>query len=219
MARRRHRLVWEDQASISADYLQTSWRLFDPDHRLSWKDSPTTIQPDGWDIQDIKATEALYDRERDTLTLIYSGHDGDPDTPRLRTTVVRLERQACQYGGHRFLFAAPCCGRRVRKLALLPRGVLCGQCGSLTYRSKRKSGVQRTIYRADLLAGRLGCPNWYTAPTERPRGMRRETFNRLADEHARLVRQAMSVIGPRLMRAAGRNGLVGQMTAVLRYGM
>ncbi|MGQ0533500.1 MAG: hypothetical protein ACT4OF_12540 [Caulobacteraceae bacterium] len=218
MARRRHRLLWEDQASISADYLQTSWRLFDPAERRDWNGSQTAIQPDGWDIQGITQTEALYDSERQTLTLVYSGHDGDPEKPALRTTVLKLQRQACQYGGHRFLFVAPCCAKRVRKLALLPRGIACGQCGSLTYRSKRKSGVQRIIHKADVLAGRLDCASWYAPPTERPKGMRRETFNRLAEEHARLVQKAMAIVRPRIARAAAR-GVAAHLAAMMRAGM
>ena len=46
MARRRYRHVWEEQASISADYLQSNWEAFDG--------HSGPIQPGGWDVGDIK---------------------------------------------------------------------------------------------------------------------------------------------------------------------
>jgi hypothetical protein len=48
--------------------------------------------------------------------------------------------------------------------------------------------------------------------------MRRETFDKLADEHGRLVRQAMVKIQPRLARAA-RRGEAAYWGAMLRAGL
>ena len=115
-------------------------------------------------------------------------------------------------------FRAPCCGKRVRKLALLPEGVLCGGCGSIQSASRRKSGLQRLIHKADILAGRLGCKTWYAPPTERPKGMRRDTFYRLVDQQAELVRRANVIIQPRLARAR-RRGQAAYWGAMLRAGM
>lgn len=210
MAQRRFQRVWEDQATLNADYLHTSWRAFEG--------GAVTVQPDGYDVADVQEVEVIHNASAETLRLVYSGHDGDPEKRTLRSATVRLARQPCAYGGERFLFLAPCCGRRCRALALLPERVACRGCGSITYRSKRKSGVPRLINRADRLARRLGCENWWGPVTERPHAMKRETFNRLADEHAALVRQAMGKIQPRLARASQR-GPAAMFGAMIRAGL
>lgn len=211
MKRRRYRHEWEDLAFVDSDFIG-GWGAFDS------YDGP--LEFDG--LTPSKA-HGMHDAERDTFTIVYATKDDDGTLP--VCVPVKLLRQRCTYDkpdnakAGRVYFEAPCCRRRVRKLALLPSGIRCGRCGSITYRSKRKSGIQRLIHKADLLAGRLECANWYSPPKERPKGMRRETFNRLADEHAALVQEAMRVVRPRIMRAVGRAGIAGQMMAALRYGM
>jgi hypothetical protein len=207
-----YRHVWDDVAFIDSDFIG-GWGAF------RGYDGPLEF-----DNCTPSKAHAIHDCERDMFTVVYGLTDKAGGALPPIFCAIALERRRCTYDkpdaerGGRVYFRAPCCNRRVRKLALLPQGVRCGRCGSITNRSKRKSGVQRLIHNADLLAGRLECPNWYTPPTERPKNMKRATFNRLADEHARLVAEAMRVIRPRLMRAAGR-GIVGQMSALLRYGM
>jgi hypothetical protein len=207
MARPKYRHVWEDLAYIDSDHM-TGWDAF--------KGYQGTLTFDGFDPD---TAEMEHDEARDVIRLFYVAPKGE-----LVRQTIALERRRCTYDkpdaakGGRVYFISPCCGRRIRKLALLPQGPRCARCGSITNRSKRKSGVQRLIHKADLLAGRLDCPNWYTPPNERPKGMRRATFNRLADEHAQIVTEAMRIIRPRLMRAS-RHGFVGQMSALLRYGM
>lgn len=207
MARIKYRHVWEDLAYIDSDHM-TGWGAF--------KGYQGSVDFEGFEPA---TAEMEHDEARDVIRIFYVTAKGE-----LVRQTIALQRRRCTYDkpdavrGGRVYFTSPCCGRRVRKLALLACGMRCGPCGSITNRSKRKSGVQRLIHKADILAGRLDCPNWYTPPNERPKGMRRATFNRLADEHARLVEDAMRVIRPRLMRAAGR-GIVGQMSALLRYGM
>jgi hypothetical protein len=69
-----------------------------------------------------------------------------------------------------------------------------------------------------MLACEFGCKNWYTGPTERPKGMRRDTFDKKTEEHALLVDRAMRLIRPRIARA-DRRGQVDQLGAMLRAGM
>jgi hypothetical protein len=208
--RRRYRGLLEDHATLNADYLATNWRVLER--------GAVTVQPDGYDVADVQEVEVIHEREADALRFVYAGHDGDAGKRTLRSATVRLTRDPCHYGGERQLFVAPCCGRRRRVLALLPAGVSCRACARLTYRSRRKSGVPRTIDRADKLAGRLGLENWWGPVKERPLGMRRETFDKLAEEHGRLVRQAMAKIQPRLARAA-RRGQAAYWGAMLRAGL
>jgi len=213
MTKRRFRLVWEEVATLSADYLQSSWQAFDGRQH--------TVQPDGFDVSGVEAVETIHDGASDRLTIIYNGHNGDPDRVVMRTAAIALKRQPCRIegkDGQRVLFFAPCCGRVVRRLALLPQGVRCGGCGSITYRSKRKSGVQRIVAKADAIAGQLGCENWYGPITDRPKGMRRDKFERLARDHEDLCRQARAILQPRLLRASMR-GPAAYWGAMIRAGM
>jgi hypothetical protein len=210
MALRRYRHEWSDLAFIDSDFI-AGWGAF------RGYDGP--LEFDG--CTPSKA-HAVHDTDRDTFTVIY-GLKGEGSAAAPVHCAIGLERQPCTYdkpgsSGGRVYFRAPCCRRCVRKLALLPEGVRCARCGSITNTSKRKSGVQRLIHKADLIAGQLDCPNWFTPPKARPKGMRRETFNRLAEEHARLVQQAMAIVRPRLARAA-RRGVAAQMGALMRAGM
>lgn len=208
MGARKYRHEWSDLASIDSDFIK-GWGAFDG-YR-----GPLDLEG----FEPSKA-EMEHDEERDVIRIFYVTQAGE-----LIRETVSLERAACHYDkpdsprGGRVYFRAPCCGQRVRKLAFLQQGVRCARCGSITSSSRRKSGVQRTIHKADLIAGRLGCKTWYEPPTERPKGMRRETFNRLADEHARLVEQAMAVIKPKLAQASARGGVVAEIGALIRYGM
>ena len=157
---------------------------------------------------------AEHDKERDVFSLFYvPSHEAKP----IRSN-IKLERRAQVRGGARVYFIAPCCGKSVRKLALLADGVRCGRCGSITQPVRRKGRTQRLIHRADVLAARLGCDAWFSPPKARPKGMHRETFNRLADEHGRAVQRAMAIIRPRLARASARGG-VSHLGALLRWGL
>jgi len=205
MTWRRYEHTWESLAFIEADFMNR-WGAF--------AGYAGSIEFDGFEPA---AAEMEHEAERDAVRLFYVNGAGAI----VRATIC-LERTRCTYdkpdARGRVYFRAPCCGRRVRKLALLPHAVQCGACGLITHASRRKSGAQRLIHKASALADRLECPNWFTAPAARPKHMRRETFNRLADEHARLVTEAMALIGPRLARACER-GMAARMGALLRYGM
>jgi hypothetical protein len=208
MPARKYHHTWDDLAYIDTAHMQR-WGAFEG------YSGPLTFE--GFDPE---KAEWEHDVSRDRGVIVWVSR-----TRELVRATVGLERFPCPYDrpdatrGGRVYFQAPCCGRRVRKLALLPQGVRCGLCGSITSGSKRKSGVQLIIYRAEQLAMRLECANWYSAPVKRPLHMRRETFNELANEHAAVVARAMAIIQPRLVRAAGRSGMLGQMCAVLRYGL
>ena len=197
MARRRWRHVWEDVDSIDCDYMG-HWGAFD-----GYRGSLTYAD-------DEDGAQVEHDKERDVFSVFYV-HDGKP----VRAN-IRLERRPQKLGGSRVHFIAPCCGRTVRKLAMLPHGVFCSMCGSIVNASRRKSRTQRLIWKADKLAGHLGCDNWYTAPKERPKNMRRERFLTLLEAHERAKAEAMSVIGPRLARGSG---VVSRLGKMLRYEM
>lgn len=204
----------EDHATLSSDYLQTGWDAL--------AGEPREIEPDGAvDDHGIVDVKTEHDPECDVLTISYR-KKGDKLDNR-RSSAVALVRTPCRFGGARALFLAPCCGRRVRSLALMPNRVACRRCGRLVHRSTRKSGVPALVHRADRIIGMLGAEAcgaeyWYGPIKKRPRGMSRERFARLAAEHDRLVRLVWAKIQPRMVRAQRRCAMGGWLV-MARAGM
>lgn len=204
MARRKYRHTWDEVPWMDCDWMN-GW-----DDGGAFNGYSGELSTSG----ELITAHGEHDRERDVFSVFYVPKGRDAPV----RANVRLERRPQARGGSRVYFLAPCCRRSVRKLALLPDGVVCGDCGSIQQPVRRKGRTQRLIHKADMLAGRLGCKTWYSEPTERPKGMHRETFLRLAEEHAEAVRAAMAVVGPRLRRAAAR-GQMAYLGALLRAGM
>ncbi len=203
MPRRRYRHTWDE----------VSWQDTDWMHR-GWESSAF----DGWSGEMETSGVTLkahgeHDTLRDVFSVFYVVEGHQPT----RAT-IKLERRPQAKGGTRIYFIAPCCGRSVRKLAFMAHGAICGGCGSITQPTRRKGKTQRLIHRADMLACKLGCDNWFSEPKERPKGMHRKTFEDLAQRHAEAVRDAMRVIGPRLARAQAR-GPAAYIGALVRAGM
>lgn len=205
MARRKYRCTWDDVPWMDCDWI-SGW----PDGS-AFNGFSGDMETSGRSI----TAHAEHDLERDVFSVFYVEKDADAKPTRSN---VRLERRSQARGGARVYFIAPCCGRSVRKLALIPGAVVCGACGSIQQPARRKGRTQRLIHRADMLAGRLGCDAWHSPPKERPKGMHRDTFDRLADRHAQAVRAAAAVLQPRLARAA-RRGTAAYYAALLRAGM
>lgn len=205
MARRKYRYTWSDVPYIECDWIN-GWPDGGAFNGYSGK-----LETSGSLLQ----AHAEHDKARDVFSVFYVSEDADAPT---RANIL-LERRPQARGGARVYFIAPCCGRSVRKLALLPYGVACGRCGSITQEAQRKGRIQRMIHKADMLAGRLGCDTWHSEPKKRPHGMHRETFVRLCEQHAAAVQAAYRVIGPRIARATASRGAVGQFTAMVKWGL
>jgi hypothetical protein len=196
MARRRYRQTWDDVEWIDCDFMATQWA------ESPFKAKPDNSDADTLELDNGTSAPLFYDPATDELRIFYTlKADTQPTLAR-----IQLERRPQSFGGARVYFRAPCCQRRVRKVALLPDGVRCGPCGSIQQPSRRKGRTRRLIWKADKLAGQLGCDNWHSEPNERPVGMRRETFARLAVEHAKAKQNALRIVGPRLARAQARGG-------------
>lgn len=201
MARRKYRHEWEKLAALDADHM-AAWGAF--------KGYRGPVQFAGLDPC-LAGVE--HDAERGCLRVFYTMASGALVQER-----IPLQQLPCNYGGARLYFTAPCCGARARKLALLPEGVRCARCGSITQAAKRKSPLQRLIHKADVLAGRLGCESWHAPPRARPKNMHATTFNRLSDEHARAVRAALDALRPSLARASDR-GAAACLGVMMRAGL
>jgi hypothetical protein len=99
---------------------------------------------------------------------------------------VELAWTACNFGRERPWFICPGsgCGRRVALLYGPGRYFLCRHCYDLVYESQRENGVYRALHKAQAIRERLGeSANMMEPFPERPKGMHRETYWRLREEH------------------------------------
>ena len=208
MAPPKYRYTWSELAYLAADHMN-AWRAFD-----GWCGSISFVEDY---VGGVDEARGEHDVERDHFRVFYAAEHRKGRT--LVCETIPLERVPVNYGGRgRVYFRAPCCGRRVRQVALLPEGGRCGQCGLITWDSHRKGKMQRLVYRAGVMASRLELDNWFDTPTHRPKGMRRDTFERLADRHAEIVGKAHARVAPRLRRAAEK-GPDALLLARLRAGL
>jgi hypothetical protein len=92
------------------------------------------------------------------------------------------------YGGERWWFVCPACGRHCGAIYCLPRGHFrlhgfdwaCRRCQKLVYPSQREGKGERALRRLRKVLRRAG-ETWspYCPPRVRPKGMHRKTYRRL----------------------------------------
>jgi hypothetical protein len=93
-----------------------------------------------------------------------------------------------RYGGRRWWFLCPGCGRRCRCVYLPPGGSClgCRVCLGLAYRVQRVDRITRALWRIEDLKFKMGARGQETAgaaPTPpRPTGMQRRTYYRLVEQ-------------------------------------
>ncbi len=104
--------------------------------------------------------------------------------------VVGLARTPCHFGGQRSWFLCPCCYRRVGVLYLGQSGFLCRHCYALPYASQFETYSGRMMRKVRKIRRRLGTSISLLEPIrERPKGMHRVTFQRLAQTEAMTTQQ------------------------------
>ena len=95
---------------------------------------------------------------------------------------IPLGRTPCHYGGSRPWFLCPDCKRRVVKLYGAERLFLCRYCYQLTYESQCLNQAFRGVQKALSIHKRLGGESrLFGLLPVRPKGMHRETYNRLLE--------------------------------------
>ncbi len=123
--------------------------------------------------------------------------------------IVSLTWTPCNYGGKRPWFLCPECGRRVAVLYAQGRSLSCRRCCNLNYPCQRQDEANRLLSKVQKIRGRLGADTDCSAPIpEKPRGMHRKTFIRLAS-------QAEETNNRVLMSIAGSLGILGQVVDLL----
>jgi ribosomal protein S27AE len=193
MAGRRYRYTWDQVNALSADYM-ARWGAF-------VHGCEATV---GFDDED----EAYFinftmNSDRDAFTARYAAC-------RIRGTVretkvsqeVTVERRPCRFGGHRLYFRCPSCWGATLRLAVLPEGLRCGRCGSITWGSRREHAPQRLIRRANKVAAKLHLYEWSDQPTERPLHMRTATFELLKVEKAMMAEMINDRLNRQFLRSA-----------------
>lgn len=131
--------------------------------------------------------------EVDQVVLIYRHRCGGSQDWKDEQYPVRIVRTPCNLGGSRPWFICPAvgCGRRV---AILYGGGIfaCRHCYRLAYPSSRESAGDRATRRADRIRARLGWePGILNGNGDKPKWMRWRTFDRLTNQHDRLVDRSM----------------------------
>jgi len=97
--------------------------------------------------------------------------------------IIMLARSRRGFAGERWQFYCPGCRRQVADLYLQGAYFRCRKCCGLNYRSQRMTRVDRGLEKASRIRKRLGGTGEYADPEpERPKGMRRKTYERLIEE-------------------------------------
>jgi hypothetical protein len=115
---------------------------------------------------------------------------------------VSVERRPCRLGGHCVYFRCPQCSCSTLNLAVLPEGLRCASCGSITWASRRERAPQRLIRRANKVARVLQSGNWDDEPEVRPPYMRIAVFHALKTERAKLAEQIYEHMDRQFMQSA-----------------
>ncbi len=143
---------------------------------------------------------------------------GDADEVRLPVIVDRLP---CHFGGTRPLLRCPRCDRRCRRLYLYGGWFVCRACTHARYWTQTASPDARMVRRIRRLQTRLAPGvdvddfeiDWIP---DRPRGMRRATFDRLVGRLERVNDKRDAYLEPGLLRLLARFMTDDQLAELLK---
>lgn len=189
----RKRAHLEGCRRISVRYLRRHGLMQPSVHaNLSWNDNcgrPTgTIQVVGG---------------RDLVTLVYSVRRDDADEWRPIEERVALARVQKPFGGKQTYLVCPRCRRRVMELALGRERFRCRTCVGVVHASSQESLTDRAMRQANKLKRRLGVEpgldSWY----QRPKHMRRKTFEKI-DARIQAAESEVNDAHIRLLARLGR---------------
>jgi hypothetical protein len=126
---------------------------------------------------------------------------------------VRTVRVPCRFGGSRPYFICPgvmdgvACGRRVAKLHNAGRDFLCRHCYRLGHASQSEATWDRALRRANKIRQHLGGKPGTAAPfPQRPRNMRRSTYERLRNQAVDAELTAREIQATQLLAQLNKSG-------------
>ena len=152
----RYRASWENVATLDADHM-ASWGAF----------IPGALQTIEFGVSEVPSLYFEMQDKGDYFRVFYKWVAGKAVEPELVRSSAYLDHRPCRFGGTRAYFIAPCCSRRVLRLAVQSLGLVCGACGRLTWSSRRERPIARLIRKANKLSNRLGCDSWRDAASKR----------------------------------------------------
>jgi hypothetical protein len=160
--------------------------------RLSGADGRTRTYT--WSTRGRLLAEIHWRLSRDGLDLLYTEDDKRTGEKQLHSYRVPTSWTPCGFGGERVWLVCQSayggmCNRRVAKLYKPPGQAkfLCRHCWGLTYASRQSNQVVVLRERAQAIRRRLGGTASMQEPfPERPKGMHRDTYERLYEEYKRL---------------------------------
>jgi hypothetical protein len=145
----------------------------------AWGQSFWTLRPSGEAAGSIDWQADLRDLSAPLVWLRYHAASERVDE---RVPLVPTEPP---YGGTRWWFSCPRCGRRCAKL-YLPSGATrfrCRRCHRLVYQCQRETRSDRMLRRAEKLRRHIGCaPGESPRMAQKPKYMRNRTYWRLREQ-------------------------------------
>ena len=154
----------------------------------------------------IGSIQSLMSRDRDapSLTLVYRVREHGGNWHDIREHIW-LEATPCHYGGERLWLTCPSCHSRRRVLYCLGGRFRCRQCHNLAYSSTREDAHDRSIRRTRKLRKRLAASpsNIFTVPPK-PRGMRWDTYEQIADDLYHERRLQLSLLEAQYLKIEAR---------------
>ena len=146
---------------------------------LKWLDSSGTLS---WSNGEEQTGSVRYRLEQDCLILMYRHrHQGEEWEDAEES--VWLDRTPCNYGGVRFWFLCPQCGKRVAVIYGAGSRFLCRHCYDLPYGSQNESNTDRMMRKARKIRRLLNASVDLTEPIwDKPKYMHWSSFNALVEK-------------------------------------
>ena len=170
----------ENKYTLSVSELK-SWFAY----RMPYQVPPVSVSSSyGGRVYRLSFVSLSYDGERSLSCRVQSvGESGKTES----NFSIEIERKACNYGGERFYFHCPRCGRRCIKLYLCDGLFECRKCGGLHYEVESLDKAERLRKRVGKIRKRLGWARMgfpeLADILAKPKWMHYDTFKRLCDRH------------------------------------
>lgn len=170
----------ENKYTLSVSELK-SWFAY----RMPYQVPPVSVSSSyGGRVYRLSFVSLSYDGERSLSCRVQSvGESGKTES----NFSIEIERKACNYGGERFYFHCPRCGRRCTKLYLCDGLFVCRKCGGLHYEVESLDKAERLRKRVGKIRKRLGWARMgfpeLADILAKPKWMHYDTFKRLCDRH------------------------------------
>ena len=170
----------ENKYTLSVSELK-SWFAY----RMPYQVPPVSVSSSyGGRVYRLSFVSLSYDGERSLSCRVQSvGESGKTES----NFSIEIERKACNYGGERFYFHCPRCGRRCTKLYLCDGLFECRKCGGLHYEVESLDKAERLRKRVGKIRMRLGWARMgfpeLADILAKPKWMHYDTFKRLCDRH------------------------------------